>query len=281
MNIESSPAYQYVQDLVTNLSCHVNGAEHERRAGHHLKVQEYFDYWAQYEKDGQPLLEEVSSIKRMIASRINLTPQEDLIKVGLAGLGRIAHVDANSEFKETKDTIRLINRMRKPLELYERLDPETLVPWTIHGGSIYWPAEIAQDTATSQILLGGPKDAEETLNEALEKASKINLEIGSKKYLGAFSAQGVLWYRKAMISQDLSEMEKAICFVTLAHMKEPNPHRLATIALSTLRSSLSPKFSGNSGVRTACFGYGLSGVMEAFCYDPKDTISSIKQAFRE
>lgn len=301
-NVESSPAYQYVQSLVSGLSADVTEAEKERQVSHHTQVQNYFYRWNERVNGNQPLLDKVLSIKKSLSSRHNLTPEEDLIKSGLAGLGRIGHVDANSEFKKTEDSARLNTRMAQSLDLYEKLDPENLVPWTIHGGSIYWPAEIAQDIASSQILLGHPNEAELTLQKAIIDSFKITLEIGKidfntpdeilkaenysafkarKRAMGATSALGVLWYRKAMISKDLTEMEKAISFTTLAQIRETNPHRLAIIALKTLQSSLSPNFFGDLRARTFCFAYGFSGVFEAFCYSPNDTMASINQALRE
>lgn len=300
----------YDKVLIPQLAQTVSGAEEKRQSGDHQLVQRIFDAWTYTlppeQKKGhlrsydQDLLHQIRLYSRRL--ELDLLEQEDLLKVGLAGLGRIHHVDANSQFKETGYLPTLLDRINQAQALYQRLKPETLAPWTIHGGSIYWPAEIAQDLANTYILTGDRQAAENILNEAIREIATKNLQVGGidfktpeetlketgyaayfgkKDFLGAFSAQGVLYLRKAILTRDLSDMAKALDFVSLAHRFEPNAHRLATISLRLFQASLSSSYHDGVGTRLIRIVDGTLGLIQAFLSSPKDTVSSVKQSVRE
>lgn len=276
-------------------------AEQARQEGNHQKVMDIFDYWIKsnrYER----ILTELQDRK---GSGLNLTEEEDLIKAGLAGLGRIEHVDANSQLKSPFEEAKALASRRTiwVYALYGSLNIDTLPPWTIHESAIFWPAEIAQDKAKTLVLSGyDPKLAGKVIDQALIDIPNINLDVGDidfktpdqilkaedylsyrarKRFLGAFSGQGVLWLRKAEIDKKLEYMTRALNFLSLVHIHEPNSHRLATVATRVMLASLSSSYQGSVGERFNSLCLGSYGIMQALSSNWEDTLSSLKQSFRE
>ena len=226
---------------------------------------------------------------------VSLIPQRELLQVGLAGIGRIKHVDNNSQLKGAihGKKRQLLTEIRDVQLLYHRLGLATLVPWTIHNGSVCWPAETSQDKANTFIILHQPQAASDILMEAIKKTAAIvsshkgiNLYIPDetlklekpeewkrrKIYLGSLSAMGVLWARKARLDKHLGTLILGLNLVKDAYKFEPNPHRLATIALWTIRASFDGNnFKSDFLTRAEGIALGIQSLAISFLRSPKDS----------
>lgn len=291
--------------LIPTLARDISKAEQARQAGQHQAVQETFDFWTNRALNEEIFRKLAEREVRFSQFHLDLSREEDLIRAGLAGMARIQHVDTNSELKTTPDTQQLpvaAKRINPVSALYRRIPLHTLPPWTIHEGATYWPAEVAQDWANTYTILGNPPLSEQIVQNSLQEASQLNLLIGGidfqtsddtlktldynryrqrKLYLGAYSAQGVLWARHAKLSGNLEEMVQGLGFIALAHHHEPNPHRLATIAMKTVAASASNTYHGPLLTRATGLILGTARLTEAFFSDPKATYSALTQALRE
>lgn len=259
----------YNQKLIPHLSVDVATAESGREKKNHRQVNQIFENWVAGDKD-QKILTKLD--KRVQGKKINLLAEEDLIKVGYAGLGRIQHVDINTQIKkEVRQKTFLVKKLEEVQKLYQRLGLETLIPWTIHQGSIQWIAEVAQDQATTQEVLGNSQESIKILTTATEKTFEIvtqtekgvNLETPElvlqradpaafeqrKFFLGSLSAFGVLLARRAKITGNLPELTLGLSYVARADAHEPNPSRLSTIALWTIRGVLGKDYEGGLSIR--------------------------------
>lgn len=306
MDRESIFSWLYDPEAASSLSGDVSQAELARQAGNHRSVQEIFETWTQNPAI-VPFLEWLALKRNELGIDPDLIEQEDLITAGLAGLGRIKHVNLNSQLQATlneatQERMKLLSEIYQVHDLYTLLDPPTLPPWTIHRGSICWMAEIAQDQAKTFLIIDDQEGAREIVRTTLSRISEMNLEIGGidfetpedvlkaksyqafrqrKEFLGAFSAQGVLWLRLAELDHNLEYMLRAVNFVSLTHLYEPNPHRLATVAVRTLRATLSLNYHGSLLSRVCGVKDGGLGFIQAFFSSPSATISSLKQFLRE
>ena len=143
---EERAKWFYDRKLIPSLSDDVMQAEIARQKGEHSRVGEVYSHWS---SQAEARLKKLESRRKGLA--VDLAPQKDLLKVGFAGLGRIRHVDTNSQLKadpDKKDV--LLSQIGEVRKLYGLLGLETLVPWTIHGGPIHWLSEVAQDEVNTQ-----------------------------------------------------------------------------------------------------------------------------------
>lgn len=232
----------------------------------------------------------------------NLLKREDLLKVGFAGLGRIQHVDANTVLQANPHGpwAPVFERITQVGNLYQRLTPETLVPWTIREAGIHWLSEIAQDTAKTTEILG--RDPRPILQKAIRntestlrflKHRSISTLIESNKYqtfkdrklqTGSLSALGVLYNRLAVSDKNLGALIQAVQYIENACKHEPNVHRLATLSARLLAVSYSKEYQIRPPLyytRETAFMTGIVGLALAVRYNPRDTFSALRQAVRK
>ncbi|MFH0937421.1 MAG: hypothetical protein V1808_03955 [Candidatus Daviesbacteria bacterium] len=291
----------YDEKLIPSLKSVVSQAEEDRKSGNHQAIQSAFEFWIDATRDQQIFHRLMLQAQEF---ELDLSLQRDILKVGFAGLGRIQHVDANSELKMVKtqeSTDRIMGRINQATELYARLDLESLDPWTIDGSSIFWSAEIAQDKANTAIITGQENLAKSTLERALVEINraingpKVNLETPDnvlrvenyslfkerKRFIGALSSRGVIYYRIALITHEVDDMMAALNFTNIADSFQPNLHRLATVSQKTLQAAFSLNYRGSLYLRESAIIMGTQHLIEAFFTSPKDTISAVRQAIRE
>lgn len=128
----------YNQKLIPALRESVGEAEVARQKEAHREVENTFVLWTK-DKHDRDLLRRLRAREKDL--KINLGEEGDLLKVGLAGLGRIEHTDANSELKTTREEkrgkltvlaegirnfLKIPNFERKPLAQEARTIVETL-----------------------------------------------------------------------------------------------------------------------------------------------------------
>jgi hypothetical protein len=291
----------YDKKLIPALADDVDQAEQNRQKTAHQDVEEAFSKWTTGERDQE--------ILRKLASRENkygtgLSEQADLIEVGLAGLGRIEHVDANSQLKSSLDREPVMARIVRAQELYNRLGLENLAPWTIHCGSIHWLSEVAQDKVNTHKILNQPEEATEILDQAIRETSRVvdalereeldliisdeelkresyNAWRKRKIYLGALSALGVLLARQGKIKKHLPWLFVGLKKVHEAHRYEPNPHRLATLAIWAFFGALNQSYLSRRPYRLKTVRSGLKYFFEATSANPKDAFLALSQHLKE
>lgn len=284
----------YNQKLTPALEETVIEAERARLEKDHQTVEKGWNTWVGKgpRMGDQRILAKLRARERKLG--ISLAPEEDLLKAGFAGLGRISHVDANSQLKVkenagTQDPILI--KIEEIRNLYQRLGVETLAPWTIDGGSINWVSEIAQDEANTQTILRNSQEAEGILNQAifqtdqLIKVLEVKVDMTTpedklraedykkwkerKIYFGSVSALGPLWYRKAKISKKISDMITSLELVRYANRFVPNQERLITISFWTITSAISPGYSGSLGQRLKGMVLGITSLASSVLINPK------------
>ena len=292
----------YKEHFIPTMSEAVMNAEQARHARSHGEVERIFDRWTRGKKD-QRAIEKLRQISRRAG--VNLAPQEDEIKVGYAGLGRIEHVDANSQLKQTSEEQKdlPLERIAQAHRLYERLGLATLVPWTIHGGSIHWLSEVTQDEANTSKILGNEMKAHKILEDAILSTAEVcdgleelvDLETpeaqlrkqnydawkNRKIYLGSLSAQGVLWARFGKLTRLHSGLTYGLRRVLEASQYEPNPHRVATLALWTIAATRSYRYYEELPARIKGGFLGVKSLCRAFIMSPQQAISAVRQFAKE
>lgn len=291
----------YDEKLIPILADDVAQAEQNRQVMNHQSVEETFTGWTINRQD-QRILSKLS--QREKARSINLEQQVDSIRVGFAGLGRIQHVDANSQLKLAANKDPIIERVSQVQQLYKRLGLEHLVPWTIHGGSIYWPSEVAQDQANTQKIFDEPEQAKKILSQAINqtgqvvenlKGQELDLFTSDKQlkekdyqawrqrkiYLGALSALGVLRARQGRITRRLPWVFVGLNQVYRAHQHEPNPHRLATLAIWAFFDAFSQNYQSHYQYRLKVARFGLWRFNQAALVSPKDALLALSQHLKE
>ena len=298
----------YGQTLIPRLASSVANAEQARQVMNHQAVEEIFAGWIWRDPQTKKLslIESILDRVRERNVRFNgaLSKEKDLIEAGYAGLGRIEHVDANTELKSLheedsalrQDVLLRISRVRTLV--YRYLDLKNLVSWTIHGGAIYWPAEITQDDADTEIILGNKTRAQQILSHAIDEARetygrlslRINLDVPSpdpeinyrgyrqrETLIGAAWALAILYARQGRLDQRVGGLTESLGYASSVDRFEPNPHRLATLALWALGGSLSREYSGSLSERIETFGLGILEFGTAVFEDRKAVLSVLKQ----
>lgn len=292
----------YNEHLIPTMSRAVMKAEQARQATSHEEVEQIFNRWTRGKKD-QRAIEKLRQISRRAG--VNLAPQEDEIKVGYAGLGRIEHVDANSQLKSVVEAREVfpLTRIDRAKQLYDRLGLATLVPWTIHGGSIHWLSEVTQDKANTSKILGNKMKAHKILEDAILATAEVcdglkesaDLKTSEKQlkqqdydawknrkiYLGSLSAQGVLWARFGKLNKLHSGLTYGLRRVLEASRYEPNPHRVATLALWIIAATRSYRYYEEFPARIKGGFLGMKSLCRAFIMSPRQTISAVRQFRKE
>jgi hypothetical protein len=262
----------YNTSLIPNLSDQVMEAELARRRQDHDTVRTIFNHHIENGKE-QIVLRKLERRSH----EINLDEERDMIVAGFAGLGRIEHVDANSEYKETSQQTSL-RRIARVEELYNYLGVEQLPPFSIHGGSMNWPLEIAQDRANTQVILENSEVARNIINEAIANVRretdqlKLNVDLkvpeeelkesdyekylDRKRYLGNISGLGVHMAKLARMDGSIIGMIEAMRYTNEAYKYEKNKDRLATISKWTLDAARSREYNGNLRERITAFCIG-------------------------
>lgn len=212
--------------------------------------------------------------------------QNPELLIGLLGLTRIQHVDANSQMKPAPmvDRLEIYKRRIIPVEeFYDKINLQEAPSHTITGEPIYWLGEITQDRANSQIILGDPTKASALLTQGIIETSRLLQAQGSPDQLppGILSSLGVLLYRRGHLEKNLPDLYAANALVLHADTHSSNPHRLATVSSRLLAASLRPDYSGTLALRLSCLNSGLKGCIRALIHDPKATVRSISQFLRE
>ena len=292
----------YNDHFILAMSGTVMKAEQARQTRSHEEVERIFSRWVGGEKDKR-VIEKLRQVARRAG--VDLGHQEDKIKVGYAGLGRIEHVDANSQLKRTPEEQRglPLERIAQAQRLYDRLGLATLVPWTIHEGSIHWLSEVAQDGVNTSKILGNEMKAHKILEDAILATAEVcdgleelvDLETpeaqlrkqnydawkNRKIYLGSLSAQGVLWARFGKLTRLHSGLTYGLRRVLEASQYEPNPHRVATLALWTIAATRSYRYYEELPARIKGGFLGMKSLCRAFIMSPQQAISAVRQFAKE
>jgi hypothetical protein len=297
---EERAKWFYNKKLIPSLSDDVTQAEIARQQGEHGRVREVYSHWS---SQAEARLKKLESRQESLG--VDLSPKRDLLKVGFAGLGRIRHVDTNSQLKraESQDKDTLLSQIDEVKKLYDLLGLGTLVPWTIHGGPIHWFSEVAQDEVNTQKILGDEEKASLILNKAVEGTEGVieslrerhNIpdllqkeddelgyedKVAKELYLGSVSALGVLWARRAKMSLDLKDFDKSLTYLFESTHFDHNYHRLATVSTWALVASFTPSFRGSFADRFKLALRSSRGIFTAFRGSPKDTLSAVRQFVR-
>jgi hypothetical protein len=284
--------YRINMTELDELSHAVGDAETFRVNDQHQKVVEAWRTWI----GPAPF----AKARQLIGEASQLAPEyHDLWRVGLAGIARIAHVSCNSQLNQSNpnwnDPIQLIFQIGS---FYNVLNPTTLVPWTIHRGPIYWPAEIAQDMVRTYQRKGQLDLAAREISTAIVKTNQVIEDLAGvidlrtpkgqlgyiplvtrQTYLGAMSASGVLYARDGRQNKYQPNILIGLRRVYGSHTYEPNPHRLATLAMWTLSSSVSPNYASNSENRFIGTIEAMQCWVIAFRHNPNVTLLATKQFF--
>lgn len=90
------------------------------------------------------------------------------VKLGLAGMGRIAHVDANTQIKnDPRRHLPHLATIQNVDDLFIAIDPKSLPPRTIHFDPISWIGERSQDSAKTMELMNQPNLAVQEIQAAI------------------------------------------------------------------------------------------------------------------
>jgi hypothetical protein len=82
-----------------------------------------------------------------------------------------------------------------------------------------------------------------------------------QRYLGALSALGVLYLRGGTLTNQVSDLVRALELVRQAHEQQKNPDRLRHLAKKTIVASLDPRKDGGIGVRCKGIWLGSQSMM--------------------
>ncbi len=225
----------YNQKLLPSLRETVTSCEQARQRGESSLIEQAWRQWAR-PTEVSARLEKIR--QREERFRIDLSQKRDDCRVGLVGLGRIRHVDANSAIKRGEGKERQKRRIKEVEELYSQIDLNSLPPRTIDGGAINWPIEVCQDKLNTLKILGKIEEAIALLDQVIESAFN--------DVLGAASGLSVLYARRAKLGLQGDDLITSVQLARMAHFLQPNNHRLATLSLWGLLASFSQEYQFSS-----------------------------------
>lgn len=206
------------------------------------------------------------------------TPDEEIdARLLYAGIGRIQHVDANSQIGSLPmDQRPAVARQRiEPVErLYEDIDIATLPPRTAHGSTIHWLGRITADRMKTLERLGDKDQARKGLEQSVSDVRKELAQIaedpqGEKREyeIPDTSLLGVLYNQHGRLTKDQQEVLQALKVTRKAHAQQQNTHELATISIHTIATSLLPGYQGTLGTRIEGVKKGVTSFLKAFQED--------------
>lgn len=290
----------YRQNIIDPLRDSVTEAEEHRKRMEHDQVHQIVDSIANIPTASRTL----KNMRGAIKEGINIKPELDWYRVGLAGAIRIDHVTTNTELKISQTQLfQILNRVSMVEKLYELIQVGTLPPVTIHGDSICWLAETTQDMVTTYVRTGQNDRAINLLDRVIpeifkqKETARDNIDLLTpddllkadnysawqqrKVYLGSLSGLGVLYIRRGQISHDIQDMNRGLWSITQAHEYEPNPHRLATVSLWGIMAAFQYQFKGSLADRWQTFQFGQAELRHAYRENPTDVKLAAKQYLKQ
>jgi hypothetical protein len=284
----------YQQKLIPSLSADVQAAESARLDHHHDQVTDFFNTWTQ-----EGLTKEFVVYDKAL-ERAEVQPLEnelEMIGVGLAGLGRILHVDMNSQLTSSTSFIELISNQQKQrlVRLYQKLEVGSLPPKTIHGGPIHWGSELVLDETRGYEKIGMTEislpllfDTAHQLQEYLNRMTPFMGEHlrtsatgaeSHQQYYAAMSGLSVVVARIGRILKQVNALGQAVDFNLQATEHTMNANRLATLSLWALQLAWSTKADGSATDRVFTTYLATKGLFKALVANPKQTLAAIKHSF--
>jgi len=283
-------AQRFYDQQILLLSDDVTKAETARQWGDYPAVDEIDDKWRGEDNRRAKLI-----LKKLERRTLLIKPQTgQTVKAGLAGVGRITHVNHHSRFKTGSiDTETLTAKVQEINRLYhDFIGLENLPNLTIHGGSIFWPGEIAQDNIRTAELSGNSQVVNlvfralselENIRNQLEQEVNLRKKTGSEEkrrlLIAILYASAVIKVRESKMSHNLPGIQVGLSEAGRAFKYEKNAHRLATLAFWALQESTTTIQSGNlmerdSGLRLQKEAWRY--LLIAFISNPKESFSVLK-----
>lgn len=200
---------------------------------------------------------------------------------GVAGIARIENVDANSQYKRERvcHALERVKRARNVINSLLRC--VDLGHKTIDGGDIHWPLETMQDYMNTACITGNREEALRVADNAIQVAYEF-LAHHSNEYpqlvVGVWSALGVIFGRRANITGSVPDLRQALHYVAEADERQPNPHRLATVATWALIRPWTSQYSAEPIFeRLLCSVEGLSKLIKASTRNPRSSLLAVWQ----
>lgn len=280
----------------------VSTAERARQNLDHAQVDELFRQWVLdllQDNETRHILKD--------ARRLELVQERDLIRVGMAGLIRIKHVDLNSLLGESSGEKRepILQEVVTTNRVYKQLGGLRKLPsFSIDWNSMSWWLENVQDWMSTYEKMGDEEGAGgvaipaivegrgvlrglraadvdlKTPNDVL-KARDYSAFILRRQFLGTLSALGVILVRNGKRDHSLFAILEGLNLVVEGYTHEPNSHRLATLALWTIQAAVSGEYKTSLPDRTFGLGSGLVQLIRANRGDAVSSLSSLRQMIRE
>ena len=232
-------------ELIVSLKQDVPQADKALRAENHQAVHDFFSLW--FRNDG--FITQV--IIELELAEYNFYNDFMWAAVGLLGLARCYHVDANVQYKNKLITAaELKNKVDEIETVYEKISLSKVAPWSIEGNGIFWLGEIAQDRFRTYELLGADQEAQATASESIiliralihslamnprilateDTALAEDIRINKKRYIGAVSSLGVIYGRRGRLTRNLADLTRGLRYVRETSQYEYNENRLITVA---------------------------------------------------
>ncbi len=168
--------------LIRSLKNDVTSASKAMGDGDHEEVERIYSHWTTGGRidNNQQVIEESFS-SREERKQLFLC----WLAIGLLGLARIRIVDLNTQLKSSlvftdkKIVLDCINDVHSTV--YSKIPPENAYPETIHGASIDWSGEIAQDKGITLERMDKPDEALIIYSDAIEDLEARLLDLRSQR----------------------------------------------------------------------------------------------------